>query len=356
MKLLFCGDIMPGGVLPYQTSYIDTDVSDYMSQFDARIGTLEAAIGTSLPYDTVKMEGKQNVIYARDEDFFRVTELGINLVSLANNHVYDLGAEGLANTIQMLDKHNILHCGAGMTDEEAGRPAVLNIRGQSVAVLAYCMFGNKYLGHVELAGKDKPGVNPLIMDTVIADITRAKKMYDYVVVMPHWGIEYHYMPMQECVEMAYKMIDVGADAVIGGHTHKVQPIVRYKSKYICFSMGNFLFPDYYMKPPRPIWYPDSSTDLTVIRDVDDYPESIDAPVRRVWQETSRIGYMLDFEINDKTERLKTKYVRLSADNIVQMHNPDKKIKQRLAVAKAIVGNRWLRKMYWRYVTSQARRH
>ena len=87
--ILFCGDIMPGGVLPYQANYISKEVQTYLNSFDLRIGTLEAALGTGLAYDEVKMQGRANIVYARNEDFFRVKEMGFNVVSLANNHIYD---------------------------------------------------------------------------------------------------------------------------------------------------------------------------------------------------------------------------------------------------------------------------
>ena len=167
MNILFCGDIMPGGVLAYQKEYISNEVIAYMQNFDLRIGTLEAAIGTNLSYDGVKMQKRCNIIYARDEDFFRVQEMGINVVSLANNHVFDLGEEGLRNTIALLEENGIQYCGAGMNIEEASKPAILSVENKSIAILACCMYGNKYLGHVELAGRNKSGVNPLDIDKFV---------------------------------------------------------------------------------------------------------------------------------------------------------------------------------------------
>ena len=76
---------MPGGCLPYQADYIDEELLLYIKSFDLRIGTLEAAIGTGYEFDPVKMAGRQNIIYARDEDFERIKELGLNVVSLAYN-------------------------------------------------------------------------------------------------------------------------------------------------------------------------------------------------------------------------------------------------------------------------------
>ena len=132
------------------------------------------------------MNGRMNIVYARNEDFFRLTEMNFDVVSLADNHVLDLGEAGLRNTIDILKKNNIKYCGAGLNYEEASRPAVIECGGKSIAILAYCMYGNKYLGYVELAEKDKAGVNPLNIDQAVADLRKYKQMYDFVVVMPHW--------------------------------------------------------------------------------------------------------------------------------------------------------------------------
>lgn len=320
MSILFCGDVMPGGVLPYQKEYLSKDVLDYMKSFDFRIGTLEAAIGTNLGYDQIKMKGRQNIVYARNEDFFRVVEMGFDVVSLANNHVFDLGIEGLRNTIEILDKNGIKHCGAGQNIEEASRPAVIKYKDKSIAILAYCMYGNVYLGHVELAGEDHPGVNPLEIDSVIKDILRCKKKYDYVVVMPHWGREYQYFPLVECKTKAYQMIDAGADAVIGSHAHNIQPMIKYKGKPIYFGMGNYLFPDFYMYPPRPIWYPNENIDLTAIRREVGYPYPINEPIVSVWNGRSRIGIISSMEILNNNLSIKYRLVYLSVDNIVRFYD------------------------------------
>lgn len=329
MNIFFSGDIMPGGVLPYQDKYIKPDLLEYMQSFDFRIGTLEAAIGTGLPYDPVKMNGRANIVYARNEDFFRVKEMGFDVVSLANNHIWDLGEEGLRNTIRTLKENNIQYCGAGMDIEEASRPAVINMNGMSVAILAYCMYGSVYLGYIELAGKNKAGVNPLDIESVIKDIKEAKKKYDKVVVMPHWGREYHYDPLPECVTMAKQMIDAGADAVMGSHTHQMQPLIQYKRKPICFSMGNFLFPDFYMQPPRPIWYPESVDDVKGIKDVVGYPFPIEEPIRQVWNPVSRYGCVISLTFGKQKMIIDARYVLSSADNVESLTKLPSDIENRL---------------------------
>lgn len=318
MRVIFCGDVMPGGVLPYQQHYISDEVLQYMKSFDIRIGTLEAAIGTGIPYDQTKMNGRQNIVYARNEDFYRVVEMGFDVVSLANNHVFDLGEEGLRNTIDILKKNNIKYCGAGLNDEEASMPAIIESDGKSVAVLAYCMYGNVYLGYVELAGKDKSGVNPLNIDQVVSDIKKYKQLYDYVIVMPHWGREYQYFPMLEVKEMALKMVDAGADAVIGSHAHNIQPMINYKGRNIYFCLANYLFPDYYMHPPRPIWYPEENYDITKISRTYCYPDHIEESTTSVWRNSSRVGMVVEMMIED-TIRTKYRFVYLSKNNILRFY-------------------------------------
>ena len=106
---------MPGGVLPYQQEYASKAVRALLRSADYRVGTLECAIGDNLPFDENKMgpNGWKNIVYAREVDLQRVVDLNFNLVSLANNHIFDLGIEGLRNTIRLLREKGIKFCGAG---------------------------------------------------------------------------------------------------------------------------------------------------------------------------------------------------------------------------------------------------
>ena len=329
---------MPGGVLPYQSTYITRELMEYISGFDFRIGTLEAAIGTGFSFDPVKMRGRQNIIYARNEDFFRVKEMGFDVVSLANNHVWDLGEEGLKNTIGVLQENGIKYCGAGMNAREASRPAVIEKGGLRVAVFAYCMYDSPWLGYVELATDEKAGVNPLRIDKVVEDIREAKKEYDRVIVLPHWGREYQYEPLPECVTLAKEMIKAGADAVLGSHTHQIQPFVYIKGKPVCFSMGNFLFPDFFMYPPRPIWYPESVEELKDIEDVVGYPYPIHQPIKQVWNSVSRYGCTVGLELDARRMDVRIRYVSLSDSNVESFSNLTPVIHRRLRICGWTISN------------------
>lgn len=319
MNLLFCGDIMPGGVLPYQDKYASLELMEYLRSFDYRIGTLETAIGTNLPFDSIKMAGRQNVIYTREEDFYRIKEMGFDVVSLANNHVGDLGRDGLTNTIKLLKESGIDYCGAGMNEEEASRPAVIQKDNCKIALLAYCEYEDIHWKTVPVASKNIPGVNPLRIEKVIEDIVACKSLYDFVIVLPHWGMEYTSKPMQKHVLMAKQMIDAGACAVLGSHPHQIQPTIKYRGGIICFSMGNLLFPDFFMQPPRPIWYPDKR-ELAVLsfEEVNDYPFPIEKPVKRVWKEFSRYGEIVNLVINKGRVTMNSQITYLSEQNILAL--------------------------------------
>lgn len=338
MTLVFCGDIMPGGVLPYQDNYITAELREFMLSFDFRIGTLESAIGKGMPFDPIKLAGRQNIIYARDEDFFRVKELRFDVLSLANNHVWDLGEDGLKNTIKILKDNGVKYCGAGMNAQEASLPAVIEKDGVKVAIYSYCMYNSPWLGHVKLAEGKKAGINPLNINIVIEDIKKAKERYDYVIVMPHWGREYLFEPLPECIQMAKKMIRAGADAVFGSHPHYIQPLVKYKGKPICYSLGNFLFPDFFMRPPRPIWYPDSDNEVQGIKEVVGYPFPIDAPIKQVWNPVSRYGCILGLELNKEEEMVTVHYVHSSNNNIESLEDLPRHIHFQLQKASRIISN------------------
>ncbi len=327
---------MPGGVLEYQRDYVTDDLRKYLATFDARIGTLECALGDGLPFDKTKMAGKMNIIYSPASSVGRLKALNFNVVSLANNHLYDLGEEGLRSTIRILDEAGIKHCGAGVNIEEASRPAVLEIGGKRVAIFAYCQHGTVYVGHVEKATATSPGVNPLDIRRCVEDIRSAKQKYDYVLVMPHWGNEYQYLPTPECVDYARAMIDAGADGVFSSHTHQVQPLAFHRCKPIAYSMGNFMFPDYLMQPPRPIWYPESGDVIPSLPRIVAYPKSIDSPIVQVWRHLSRIGMLVECDIEGRDVSAGYRLVYTTSGNVVEFYSHPAPMRFRMKWMRAAV--------------------
>ena len=318
MKICFCGDIMPGGVLPYQDKYIDEQLLSYLQSFDIRVGTLECGVGTNIPFDDKKMAHTKSIVFVRNEDLYRLRKLNINVVTLANNHAFDLGEEGMDNAISQLDKLGILHCGAGHNIEEAKRPVIIEKEGKTYAIIG-CMIDVPIPTIFHKATKTECGVYQVSICDLEKEIIAVKKKYDYVFVLPHWGEEHSYNPPAYCKDYAKRMINAGADAVIGSHPHVINPVFDYKDKKCYFSLGNFLFPEKCMQVPRPMFYPETKEEYYALKRMWTYPKSIDEPIVAVWKPKNRIGMMVEMEVGKK---LKSRYdlTCLTADNVLHHYS------------------------------------
>lgn len=314
IKIIFAGDLMPGGVVVDNNDVFSDEVKNLFHVSDIRIATLECAIGENMTFDPIKMENPlwRNIIYAPDKAIEKLNTLGINLVSLANNHIYDLSEEGLSNTISLLKKNGIQYIGAGYNYKDASRPAVFEVRNKTIAILAY-MEAHWRAPHP--ASNKTAGINLLYMDKVISDIKSAKEKYDYVFVMPHWGIEYTYFPTSYDRKKALQMINAGADGIIGSHTHQIQPWLKINNSIVYFSLGNFLFPDFYMLPERPIYYPKNLIEANNYPISYTYPKKPNGIIKRVWKKKNRNGIIAEILIND-TIKTKTTFIRLNKENNV----------------------------------------
>lgn len=300
IRIAFVGDIMPGGVLHGKPSGVSEEVKRYLDSFDFRIGTLECAIGNDPNFDPVKMSLKQDVIYAPDNDLEKLVELGIDCVSLANNHAFDLGENGLLNTITQLDRLGIRHCGAGMNIEEASRPVIVEKYGVKIGFLGFCDYLEETVGYVPVATHNSPGMNSLAGDYV-EQVKQVSSRVDYLYLIIHWGIEHTFWPDERMLNIAKSCINAGASGIIGGHQHRVQPLVSYKDHPIFLGLGNFLFPPRYLYPPRPMYYPDLNEDTSQFPVTDGYPW-VQVPTYKIWKRLGRIGAIASININpDKSQ-------------------------------------------------------
>jgi len=165
---------------------------------------------------------------------------GFNIVSLANNHTLDYGAEGLSQTIEVLETAGIKHVGAGSNLVAARQPAIFEVNGQRIAILAYSMTLPKSF----YAGENNAGTAFGHVKHVREDVIAARKKADIVLVSFHWGQERKTKLRNYQVRLAHVAIDSGASAVIGHHPHILQGIERYKDGLIFYSLGNFTFGSY----------------------------------------------------------------------------------------------------------------
>ncbi len=166
---------------------------------------------------------------------------GINVVSLANNHILDYGICALEDTMEILERHDVAYAGAGRDEEHAREAAEFEINGIKVAVLAYSAVF-KFGYPAWKAGPETAGALYYCeREQFRDDIENARRRADVVVVSLHFGDEYTYRINEEQRETGRLAVDSGADLVLGHHSHTPQGIEIYRGKPIVYSLGNFLF-------------------------------------------------------------------------------------------------------------------
>lgn len=163
---------------------------------------------------------------------------GFNVISLANNHILDYGEEAAKATIKAFNSSTILGIG---NFHDAYEARYLDVHGIRIGLIAIvqCEFGV----HVDESYKNELGVAWMCHPYVDEQIIKARKECDYLIVIPHAGLELFDLPLPELKSLYRHFIDMGADAVIGGHPHVPQCWEIYKEHPIVYSLGNFCFDD-----------------------------------------------------------------------------------------------------------------
>lgn len=153
-----------------------------------------------------------------------LTDVGFTDLSLANNHTLNFGQTGLDQTRQVLRSAGLNYFGD--PSNRHGFGFIREVAGRKVAFIGYNALSK--------------GVA-----TILSDIQEARGLADVVVVVPHWGNEYQLKFNNRQQSEAHQLIDAGADLILGAHPHVVQPFEIYKDKFIAYSLGNFLFDQYF---------------------------------------------------------------------------------------------------------------
>ncbi|MCR4831699.1 MAG: CapA family protein [Pseudobutyrivibrio sp.] len=168
-------------------------------------------------------------------------EIGADVVSVANNHVFDYDEVGFLDTINTLSDEEIPYVGAGVNLDEARKPVYFIVAGRKIAIVAATQI-ERTLSFTREATGVLPGVMKCLHPEAFCNTIReAKANADYVLVVPHWGTEgtAHYGADQ--IGLARAFVEAGADAVIGGHTHCLQTVEYMDDVPIFYSLGNYWF-------------------------------------------------------------------------------------------------------------------
>ncbi|MBQ9021194.1 MAG: CapA family protein [Eggerthellaceae bacterium] len=212
-------------------------VADYVASADVTITNVESPLSDN---SSEPILAKDVYILGRPAAIESIEACGVDIASLANNHIMDYSGPALKDTIDALDAIGVKHAGAGMTEEEAAKMVEHEVNGVSIAFFAWTDIVPEYF----VAYGDEPGVVSarLNMEDACKRVREAKKTHDIVIVAMHWGIEYeHYTTPSLQDEPAHQLVDAGADVILGNHPHVVQGIEFYKDARIAYAHGNFVF-------------------------------------------------------------------------------------------------------------------
>ena len=185
------------------------------------------------------MEDKQ-FTFRTDPKYVQVMlDMGVDIVSLANNHSLDYGIEALEDTFHTLENAGILYVGAGATKERAKALQVVEVNGLKIGFLAATRVIPVSQWNVEYR---EPGLFTTYDDTgLMASIEEAREACDFLTVYVHWGEEKEEYYQQYQTTIARHCFEAGADLVIGAHPHVLQGIEFMDGKPVFYSLGNYIF-------------------------------------------------------------------------------------------------------------------
>ncbi|MFH0806341.1 MAG: CapA family protein [Candidatus Brennerbacteria bacterium] len=238
--LLFTGDIMLARGVAFYTER--EGGNDYKFPFLRTLTTLRAADLTvgNLEHpvsDRGKNQGSEYSLRASPASLEGLADAGFDIVSLANNHMWDWGTDALSDTFLYLDRAGIRHIGAGMNETDANRPLVVEVKGNSIAFVSWT---NLYPEGLEAKG-DGPGISRFREDEAVTQVRFLAGGNDIVVALLHFGDEYQTKANEAQRRIARALVDAGADLVAGHHPHVAQEVEQYKDGWIAYSLGNFVF-------------------------------------------------------------------------------------------------------------------
>ncbi|MFA5967594.1 MAG: CapA family protein [Patescibacteria group bacterium] len=251
VKIIAVGDINLGRqtgqkILAGEIDYPFINIADYLKSADITFGNLESQLAdldgeTQSPTNEYRFAGPPA---GADS----LNNAGFDIVSLANNHMWDYGKDRLFETMDNLDRTPIKYIGASRTTENLYHPVIMEVRNQKIAWFAVTAILNGY---------EKAGAKDYVAwaddDRLIEAIKQLRTPpappftdggmggVDWIIVSMHRGVEYAATPSSTQIDFAHKVINAGANIVIGHHPHVPEGIENYNNGIIFYSLGNFAF-------------------------------------------------------------------------------------------------------------------
>lgn len=212
-------------------------LADTIGAADFAVGNLETAIterGKPIP-------GKKYTFRAPASTVDSLAEAGFDVVSLANNHGADFGAQGLADTLKAKESAPIPVIGVGKDSEEAYAATSVTIDGVKTAILGASLLSD-HTTRLYTATDSKPGIAYAAKTkALMSAVKNARDSHDVVIAFLHWGREGMTCPQARQVNMVKQLQEAGVDIMVGAHAHRVQGHGWHKDAYVGYGLGNFIW-------------------------------------------------------------------------------------------------------------------
>jgi len=235
MKIAFVGDIALIGkydITKNPNAKIRlNNLSQKLKEYDYVVGNLESPLTNS----EHSLVCKSMHLRSATENVKLLKHLNINAVSLANNHIFDFGKNGMNETIKTLEDNRIEWFGVDK------KYLLKDINGEKVSFSGFCCYSTNGAGYRKKEGIK--GVNPLTLETIAEQINVDKENEAYSIFSFHWGDEHTNYPKSEHVSLVKKLTLIKDMLIVGHHPHVIQGIQKYNNSFVVYSLGNCLFDD-----------------------------------------------------------------------------------------------------------------
>lgn len=229
VSIVFAGDIMMHAKqLDYDYTSFLNPISDYLSSADLTVANFEFTLAGE-PYSGYPR-------FCSPDEFAQslVNKNGVDVILTANNHILDKGSKGFSRTLTKYSELNAYYTGSGFEDNfESINPLIISRKGIKFAFINFTYGTN--LGSDTLY----PKVFRNRKSDILAAIQRAQDA-DFIIALPHWGIEYELTHSEAQEELASWLISQGVDLIIGSHPHVVQDIGTIDGVTVVYSLGNLV--------------------------------------------------------------------------------------------------------------------
>jgi poly-gamma-glutamate capsule biosynthesis protein CapA/YwtB (metallophosphatase superfamily) len=251
IKLSFTGDVaLRGSIGEKNDNPVSSELLKCLDSADLVLGNLETPLFSVKEISIAADPSKASVL----------SNIGFDILNLANNHILDCGEDAALSTTEILNQEGISYIGGGKTNRSTRK--IVEINGLKIGFLGYTQSDGRLapisirgIAEILKAGLQNRGKTGFIDSGQRSDSFKIKKINkaledeikelqedcDITVLSLHWGDQFAPLPSPDQVTIARNAIDSGADIVVGHHPHVAQPVERYKEGLIAYSLGDFLF-------------------------------------------------------------------------------------------------------------------